>query len=386
MKIPSSQLLRSFSQPTSTVAKPALDTGVLSALRQKIGLRLGLSDHENLKLQNVLKFLHARRWNPEGNLDALSKLGVSIEQQKKVALSSASIFSLKPETLMSKWGWFQDNLGVSNQEMIKLVSKHPTVFTRSLEGKVQPVLKEIEALGFSESEMRYLVLSAPQILSLSLDNSLRPRIRCYVDLGFGDEELRKFILEKPWCLEKQTVPKIEWLRKELNLKTPQLRDIILKHPKLLNNNLEEMSKSFLYLLEKDLSRWQAMDLVCMQPARSVQASGRLIDKVIFAEKALRKNIEAIVEWPEYLTRPLQGHIALRVGFLSKEGFRCWEERLCTLFTFGDEGFLRIYTEKCQSLSRKKYFEHKTWWLSLTGDQRNTHIELLMKPLGAPWKA
>lgn len=381
--IPSKILLRAY----SNAAKPAMaDRARMLTQMKSIGSRLNLSEEEGVKLEKLLKGTRSTIVNPKKNLDMMTELGMSEAQQKKVVLSCSSMFSVRSEIIMRKWAWFVQNIGFTNEEMVKLVARHPTIFSRSLQNKIEPIVSELKGLGLDRSDIKGVLTDASQILSISLEKRLKPRIACLKELEFGEEELRTFIRKFPWSLEKNIPPKVEWMKTTLELDTQHLRELIVSHPKLLNVNLESTTESFQYLLKQGLTRWQSLDLIVLQPSRTVLRSGSLVDKIEFAKNVLKKDVSDVVDWSEYVTRPFRGHIGLRTSFLAREGCKYWDQPLSALFVFGDEGFLNIHLELWPSISKGRFYEHKQWWNALSDDDKEKHLDLLSKPKSTPWKS
>lgn len=379
--IPSQILARAYANTAMRVAGEKR-----LAQMKSIGERLSLTEKEGERMGKLLMRSPPKFVDPEVNLDMMASLGMSTAQQKKLVLSSSSMFSVRGDVLMRKWTWFAKNIGFSNEEMVKLVSRHPTIFSRSIENKIDPIVSELKSLGLNELEIKSIVMEASQILSISLEERFKPRIACLKNLELGDDELREFIKKWPWILEKNIPKKIEWMRTALSLDTKHLRDLIVKHPKFLNINIDSVIESFDYLLKGGLTRWESFDVIVRQPTRAALKSGSLISKVEFAKKALKKDIRDVVNWSEYVSRPFLGHIGLRISFLAAEGCQYWDQPLSALFVFGDEGFFNLHKEKWQSLSMARFYEHKTWWNELSDETKENHMDLLSKPRSAPWKS
>ncbi|GMH41185.1 hypothetical protein BSKO_09095 [Bryopsis sp. KO-2023] len=354
--------------------------------KNKLIGRLGIT--EKAELENFEKIITkpARRpgTRPLKNLDALLDLGMTSELQKKLVLNESAIINMRPDLLSQKWKWFKINVGFTNEELMRVIAKQPTLFTRSVEKKITPVVKFLGELGFRGEDLKSVVTRATRIFTLSLEKKVKPRVQAFKDLGFGDEELVEFLLKRPWSIEMDIVPKIEWVRQAMEVTdNKDLRALLHEHPKLLANNVGDMSSGFKYLLMEGVPRGQALELLCKQPSKP---NGRLVDKVDFAKKALNKSVEDVLEWPEYITRPLYNHIALRVGFLAKEGVPYSQQPLSALFVFGDERFMEIFGGKrTPALSPVQFFEYKQWWLGMEGEKKKQHLDLLANRGGAPWR-
>mmetsp|Transcript_150046 Transcript_150046/g.482259 ORF Transcript_150046/g.482259 Transcript_150046/m.482259 type:complete len:253 (-) Transcript_150046:15-773(-) len=92
--------------------------------------------------------------------------------------------------------WFSE-LGLSDSQIQKVVTRYPKCFESSLEDGMKPRVRWLSDLGMNESQVVQVVVSFPGLLAYSLDNKCRPTVQTLRDLGFANSQIVEVLTRKP---------------------------------------------------------------------------------------------------------------------------------------------------------------------------------------------
>ena len=97
-------------------------------------------------------------------------------------------------------------LGLSDNEMRKLVLRVPTVLTLNMDKNVNPKLDWLqERLDLSRDELKKICLTLPATLAYSVDKNLEPKLSYFEhELGMSPQEIRSKIISMPAPVWKST--------------------------------------------------------------------------------------------------------------------------------------------------------------------------------------
>jgi hypothetical protein len=136
----------------------------------------------------------------------------------------------------------QIRLGLSDEEAIKTLLRHPSLLGYSFEANIDPTLSALEeALSLSPDELARIFIRSPAVIGLNVDDTLMPRISALRELfGIGTVGVRRMVLRHPtllkYSIDANVRPTAEALRLLLGLSDSELRSLVLKYPQALSLN------------------------------------------------------------------------------------------------------------------------------------------------------
>ena len=136
----------------------------------------------------------------------------------------------------------QERLGLSDEETVRLLVRHPEVLGYSFESNVAPTIDALQReLGMSNGELSELLLGAPSMLGLSVEGTLLPRIASLRSLlALRTDELRQMLRKFPRLLTYQVEERLETLRtllafdREPDGGQAELSSLVRRYPQVLS--------------------------------------------------------------------------------------------------------------------------------------------------------
>ena len=144
---------------------------------------LGLSIEANLKPKVV--------W--------LEDVGLSHEQVAKVVAGFPQLFGLSIEAnLKPTVAWVHD-VGLSPWQVAKVMFRFPKVFSYGIDVKLKPAVMWLEEVGLTQLEVAGVIAAFPQVLSLSIEKNLSPK-HLFLLEHLSGEEVRDMMVRLPALL------------------------------------------------------------------------------------------------------------------------------------------------------------------------------------------
>jgi len=132
---------------------------------------------------------------------------------------------------------YLQSLGVTN--IGKVVTKHPQIFSYSIEDNLQPHVDYLEKLGVTD--IAKVITRLPHILYYSIEDTLKPTVDYLEKLGVTD--IGKVVTKLPsilaYSIEDNLQPHIEYL-KELGV--TDIGKIVTRNPSILHLSIEDNLK------------------------------------------------------------------------------------------------------------------------------------------------
>jgi mTERF domain-containing protein len=181
---------------------------------------------------------------------------MGLDEPEMAAMERKLLFCPDEDRIRSSLDGLQGHLGLSDDELRKMVRSLPSIIGYSFEGSIKPTLDAVQGhLGLSDDELRKMVRSLPQIIGLSFEANIKPTLDALQGrLGLSDDELRKMVLNLPaiigYSFEGNTKPKCDWLQQALGLDSAQLAGLLQKQGTLMSVSLDKS-------LVPNLAFWRA---------------------------------------------------------------------------------------------------------------------------------
>ena len=164
----------------------------------------------------------------------------AVEFTKQVAVESKSY--LDPARLHEL---LQLELGLSSSQAIELVRKSPALARCNVEGKLKPLVQQLEAWGLSKAQAGKAFARFPQSLRYSIEENLKPTVQWLRDVGVPQIEVATVIARHPsvlgYSIEENLKPTVQWLR-DFGLTKDEVAKVIARHSRVLGYSIEENLK------------------------------------------------------------------------------------------------------------------------------------------------
>eukprot|EP00904_Undaria_pinnatifida_P012613 jgi/Undpi1/8482/HiC_scaffold_25.g10949.m1 len=168
-------------------------------------------------------------------------LGLSSDDVGKMVKRNPSIVCCSiVHNLRPKLRWLQKELGLSRPQSIRLLVRCPAIFSHSIDDNMVPKVEWLtETLGFTRDQAARAVYANPGVLLSSIEGSMMPKIRWLVDALQMDDEMvfdmirRRVVFPTFFTLssEENLAPKLQWLAAHAS--SDAVRHVLFRQPSLL---------------------------------------------------------------------------------------------------------------------------------------------------------
>jgi mTERF domain-containing protein len=264
-------LLSSVSyQPSRALALTAARTDTVGL--QYLQTRLGLDEPEMAAMGRRLLFCPDED-RIRSSLDGLQgHLGLSDDELRKMVRTWPAIISYSFEaSIKPTLDALQGHLGLSGDELRKMVRSQPAIIGLSFEGNIKPTLDALQGhLGLSDDELRKMVRRLPSIIGYSFEGNIKPTLDALQGrLGLSGDELRKMVRSLPTIIglsfEGNIKPRFDWLQQALGLDSAQLVVLLQKQGSLMSHSLDKS-------LVPNLAFWRA----CFPELADAELSAKVV--------------------------------------------------------------------------------------------------------------
>lgn len=208
-----------FSNPSSFLCKshvsffPSIHNFCTSNEKQSVAATvydvLVQNHHFSPELASVAASELSRRCSPEraDSVVSLFKENMfSIAQIEQVVKCRPRVLGYSDEDIELKLKIFRD-LGLSSDEIAKMISKNPTILHYGARSKIIPALALLKGLLGSDRDVAVVLRKSVWFLFVDLEKTLVPNVEIMKLSGFPMEDIRYFMFKYPRCLLKADVLK-----------------------------------------------------------------------------------------------------------------------------------------------------------------------------------
>ena len=155
--------------------------------------------------------------------------------------------------MRKKLQFLRDAVGLSQEELAKVIVKCPRILEYRSEQTIRPRLAFLEKAGVAETDIAKVVLRAPMIMALSLSETLEPRaafLQKEVGLAQGKGGLGKLIARHPQvltCSEEMMRQRTAFLSVDCGLTATEIARAVVAHPQVLHYKIDSMKERVDYL-------------------------------------------------------------------------------------------------------------------------------------------
>lgn len=139
------------------------------------------------------------------------EIGIPEEAIGKLVTKHPAVLTYNSDTMVAPRVRFFLDLGVSKEGLAKMVARHPQLLHYSIDS-MKPRLDYLQAIGMSEQEITTTVSRLGTLFSLSIESSLRPKFEYLTaELGGDVQTVAKFPAYFSLSLDKRIRPRHQFL-------------------------------------------------------------------------------------------------------------------------------------------------------------------------------
>ncbi|CAM9110496.1 unnamed protein product, partial [Scytosiphon promiscuus] len=223
----------------------------------------------------------------------LGELRMRTEEVKDAVLRWPALLSLSKQGPHAVASWLQGGLGLSADDVGKMIKKHPPIVAYSIVHNLRPKLRWLQQeAGLSRFQSVRLVVRCPALFALGIDDNMAPKVEWLQDtLGFSRKQAARAVYANPGILlssiEGSLMPKISWLVEALQMDEETVFDMIRRFPPFFTLSSEENLAPKLQWLSSHLSNRAIRRVLFRQPSLlGHNADGNLAPKVQWLQDRL----------------------------------------------------------------------------------------------------
>ncbi|KAG7673774.1 hypothetical protein KSW81_006965 [Nannochloris sp. 'desiccata'] len=260
-------------------------------------------------------------WRPQVGL--LAQLGLKPADFTRLVDTRPELFQTGVATMRKKLQFLRDAVGLSQEELAKVIVKCPRILEYRSEETIRPRLEFLEKAGVAESDIAKVVIRAPMIMALSLSETLEPRaafLRKEVGLPHGKGGLGKLIARHPQiltCSEEMMRQRTEYLKTDCGLAANEIARAVLAHPQVLHYKIDSMKERVDYLQRSvGMTEKQVACAIARFPQIfSLAIASNMAPKWRYLVEHLGGDINALCAYPGYFSLSLANRIIPRHKYL-----------------------------------------------------------------------
>ncbi|KAL6003949.1 hypothetical protein ACLOJK_004495 [Asimina triloba] len=181
--------------------------------------------------------------------DFLSKLSGEDDCTSILVQKFPTILSYTVEHLEMHVEFFR-SIGLSQEEILRIIVVYPNVFSASRERKLQPRIEFLKQCGLNKNDIFRFLIKAPLFLTLSFEENLSKKLGFLVKLGYK-YRTRELVMAmgattRTSCENMQLVIDIFL---DYGLSCEDIFIMSKKHPQVLQYNHKSLEKKMLYLVQ-----------------------------------------------------------------------------------------------------------------------------------------
>jgi mTERF domain-containing protein len=279
----------------------------------------GLSPEDFRRLADACELEES--WRPQVGL--LAQLGLKPADFTRLVDTRPEVFQTGVATMRKKLQFLRDAVGLSQEELAKVIVKCPRILEYRSEQTIRPRLAFLEKAGVAESDIAKVVIRAPMIMALSLSETLEPRaafLQKEVGLAQGKGGLGKLIARHPQiltCSEEMMRQRTEYLKTDCGLAANEIARAVLAHPQVLHYKIDSMKERVDYLQRSvGMTEKQVACAVARFPQIfSLAIASNMAPKWRYLVEHLGGDIKALCAYPGYFSLSLANRIIPRHKYL-----------------------------------------------------------------------
>ena len=198
----------------------------------------------------------------------LEDVGLSRQQVAKVVAGYPQVLGCSIEAnLKPTVAWLED-VGLSRQQVAKVVAGFPSVLGYSIDGNLKPTVAWLEDVGLSRQQVAKVVAGFPSVLGYSIDGNLKPTVAWLEDVGLSRQQVAKVVAGFPSVLgcsiDGNLKPTVAWLE-DVGLSRKQVAKIVSLKPQVFGYSIANNLSKKLFLLQQRFSKEDVCSMIAYLP-------------------------------------------------------------------------------------------------------------------------
>lgn len=308
---------------------------------------LSASKHVNLKTPH----------KPDSVLNFFKKRGFPKSQTTNIIKRIPKVLLFSPEkTLMPKLEFFHSK-GMSNRDIVKIFSKCPGLFCRSLDNHLIPTFYSLSYLLQSREKSIALIKRFPNILYHDAEYYLLPNVKILRDSGVPESDIVKSVDSWPqlFLMDPKIFEKSVASVKEMGIDPLRLKFVLAIQAKCITSESQWQSKLDVY------KRWgwsekEWLAAFAKYPWCMIASVDKIMVTMEFFVKEMGWDSSVIAKHPILVQMSMEKRIIPRVAviqFLLSKGLIKESANIVTWFKYPEKAFLQrlmnCYDEASQLL-------------------------------------
>eukprot|EP00439_Symbiodinium_sp_Y106_P039627 s8097_g4.t2 len=212
----------------------------------------------------------------------LEDVGLSRQQVTKVVAGFPSVLGYSIDgNLKPTVAWLED-VGLSQQQVAKVVAGFPSVLGYSIDANLKPTVAWLEGVGLSRRQVAKVVAGFAPVLGCSIEGNLKPTVAWLEDVGLSRQQVAKVVAVFPSVLgcsiEGNLKPTVAWLE-DVGLSREQVAKVVAGFPAVLSYSIENnLSKKYM-LLRQFFSKEDICSMIVYLPQMLSLGYARLFHRL-----------------------------------------------------------------------------------------------------------
>ena len=289
---------------------------------------LGFSKSQGQTLvRNFPRLLRSVEGSLKPTVKWLQDVGLSHQQVAKVVAAFPQVLGYSLEANLKPTVAWLTEVGLSRTQVARVISLHPQIFGHSLEAKLKPTVAWLQDLGLSQLQVAKVLAVASSVLCCSVESKLKPTAVWLEGLGLSPRQVAKVISLKPqtlgFSLKTKLKPTVAWLQ-DLGLTTKQVAKVISVSPGILGCSVQgNLQPTVAWLEALGLSRQQVAKVVAGSPALlGLSIEANLEPKVAWLEEVglnREQVVKVVAGLPPVLACSIEAKLKPTVAWLRDIG-------------------------------------------------------------------
>lgn len=280
-------------------------------------------------------------WHPQASL--LHNVGFKAADFRRLMQTRPQVFASTANTIKGKLVFLQQELGLSNEHLVKVLRKYPMVLDFKIERSLRPSINFLRQHGLTKEELCKLAQRAPRTLTRNADSAAKLVGILTARCGVPEESIGKVLTRSPAVLslsEDGLVERVEFLE-ALGLSQEQLAKVTVAHPQILHYSTDCMEERLEFLQRIGMSSEEVVLAVARLPQLlCLDIEANLQPKYRYLLNELGGSVKSICTFPAYFSLSLYQRIMPRHRYLQVVRAEALHPLRLNHYKMSDEQFVK----------------------------------------------
>ncbi|XP_058084611.1 transcription termination factor MTERF4, chloroplastic [Magnolia sinica] len=254
--------------------------------------------------------------------------GLDVEKQDipYVLQKYPELFGFKLEGTMSTSVAYLVSIGVSPRDIGPMVTQYPYFLGMRVGTTIKPIVDYLVSLGIPKKVLARMLEKRAYILGYDLEETMKLNVDCLLSFGIRRESIASVVTQYPQILGLPLKAKLSSQQYFFNLKLkidPEgFARAIEKMPQIVSLNQNVILKPVEFLRGRGISVDDVAKMIVKCPQLVTLRVELMKNSFYFFKSEMKRAMQELVEFPEYLTYSLESRIKPRYQRLASKGIRC----------------------------------------------------------------